>query len=109
MSDHGRSGEGPQDSWKQIAREGCGMAVDAAWVIWLRSLRLAGGGKRAGRELALMTAEKWYGHKAYGRELAKGRFGRSPRSIAASTLAFYGLWVRHNRRRLSQNDQGDCV
>lgn len=104
MSDRGRSGDGPQDSWKRIAREGCGMAVDAACVIWLRSLRLAGGGKRARRELALMTAEKWHAHKAYGRELAKGRFGRSPRSIAASTLAFYGLWIRDNRRRLSEED-----
>ena len=93
-----------ESGWAEIARDGCRFGVDAAWVLGLRSLRLAGGGKDAGRELALMVAEKCYGHAAYANALASGRFGRSPRSITASTIAYYGQWVRDNRRRLAGKD-----
>jgi len=88
--------------WSDIGRQIRAFAIDAGLVIRLRSLRLAKGGRPAGRELAVMVAEKWYGHSAYAKALATGRLGRSPREIAAGTLSFYGTWVRDNRERLSR-------
>ncbi len=93
------------ESWADIARGGCRFARDAASVVWLRSLRFAGGGKLAGRELALTVAEKCCGHAAWAKALASGRLGRSPKAITAGTIAYYGLWVRDNRRRLSRKSR----
>lgn len=90
------------ESWVDIARGGCRLARDAASVVYLRSLHLAGGGKPAGREMALMVAEKCYGHAAFAKALANGQLGGSPKTIAAGTMAYYELWVRDNRRRLSR-------
>ena len=89
------------DSWADIARDSCRMGVDAAGVVWLRTLRLAGGGKEASSEAMLMVAEKWCGHAAYAKELGGGRLGSSCKEIASGTIAFYGCWLRDNRQRLA--------
>jgi len=90
------------DGWPDIARDACRFGVDAAWVVGLRLSCLARGGKTAQRELALMVVEKWVGHATYARALARGHLGRSPRSITAATIAYYGHWVRDNRKRLAE-------
>jgi len=96
--------EAGQANWSAIARDGWRLGVDAAWVVRLRLVRLAGGGEPARREMALMAAEKYHGHTAYVEAVASGKLGRSARSIAAGTLAFYGLWISDNRRRLAEGD-----
>lgn len=97
--------EASRDGWGQAARGACGILADAPWVIGLRLLRLASGGRAAREELALMVAEKWFAHAACVEALAGERFGRSPGEIAAGTIAYYGQWVSDNRRRLSTGSQ----
>jgi hypothetical protein len=89
------------DGWADIADESCRFGVDAMAVMWLRSMRLAGCGEAARSEAMLMVAEKWFGHSAWAKALASGKLGCSPKAITANTLAFYGQWVRDNRKRLS--------
>ena len=103
MSASDGSAEG-SESWAEIARGSCRLASDAAWVVGLRSLRLARGGRPALREAALMVTEKWYAHAAYARALATGQLGRSPGAIAAGTIAYFGIWVADNRRRLTVDE-----
>jgi hypothetical protein len=99
-----RKGSGTEASWGDVARGACRIAVDTPWVVGPRLLRLAGGGEAARDELALMVAEKWFAHAAYAKAVAKGTMGRSLRDIAAGTLGYYGLWIRHNRRRLAAGE-----
>ena len=94
--------EASRDGWGQAARGACGILADAPWVVGLRLLRLAGGGKAGREEMALMITEKWFAHEAWAKALASGKLGRSPGEIAAGTFAFYGQWVRDNRERLSE-------
>ncbi|MDG2002735.1 MAG: hypothetical protein P8J20_05325 [Novosphingobium sp.] len=94
----------PAVGWADIACESSRFGVDAAAVVWRRCLRLAGCGEAARSEAMLMVAEKWYGHGAWAKALASGKLGRSPKVITASTVTYYGQWVRENRQRLAEKD-----
>ena len=71
------------------------LAVESQQVIWLRSMRLAGGGAKASAEARRMVSEKL---TAAAQAAAGAVLGDSP----ARTAKRYRKKVRANRRRLSR-------
>lgn len=88
--------------WLSIGRDSLVFWNDAAWVVWLRLARLAGGGKPGKHEARQMVSEKVTAHAQFVRELASGKAGKSPRAIVSKVLSHYGPGVRANRERLSR-------
>ena len=91
-----------EPSWTDLAFDSWLLAYDASAVMWLRSMRLAAGGKLAEREARRMVEEKVSAGLALGPALASEGLGASPQKLGARTLAHYGKPVRANRRRLSR-------
>jgi hypothetical protein len=71
------------------------LGLEAQEVIWLRSLRIAGGGKAGEREIARMVGEKVVA-------AAQATVSAASGADAASILRTYRSKVRANRRRLSR-------
>jgi hypothetical protein len=82
------------DSWM--------LGAEAASVIAMRTARLAMGGAAAQAEAQRMVSEKALAAFALGADLASGKLGSTPETIARRTVAHYGKRVRANRRRLSK-------
>jgi hypothetical protein len=76
--------------------------VEAGSVVWLRSLRLAGGGSEAAAEARLMVGEKLAAHRELVERLAAGRLGATPLAVAAGTTRYVLRGVRANRKRLAR-------
>lgn len=89
-------------SWGNVVLVSGQLAVDAAWVVWLRSLRLLGGGEDARNEACLMVTEKVDAQVELAAKLAKGDLGRAPVELVNGSLSHYARYVRGNRRRLSR-------
>ncbi|UCI10504.1 hypothetical protein [Mesorhizobium sp. B1-1-8] len=73
----------------------CLSALEAQQVMWLRALRIAGGGKAAEREAIRMVREKIEAAECAGVMLAKG-------SPASKVARLYRKKISANRKRLSR-------
>ena len=91
-----------ESTWMDIAAD-CGeFAIDAGWVIWMRSICMAQGGHRADAEFRLMVTEKIDAHSRFASKIIAGQVGGDAHSFIGGTLAHYAPKVRRNRRRLSR-------
>ena len=89
-------------SWESLAMGTWLLSMEAAQVMWLRSLRIMAGGKIGQNEAQRMISEKLLANALLWPALAAGGFAQSPEQIGARTLQHYGKPVRANRRRLSR-------
>jgi hypothetical protein len=79
------------------------LGIEAQWVIALRMMRLAAGGKRARREAHRMIAEK--GAAVVAAQMAAAAALAGARGPAVATARAYGTYKRavaRNRQRLSR-------
>jgi hypothetical protein len=76
--------------------------MDAASVIWLRSLRIAQGGPAAAAEAELMVGEKIVAQQELWGKLAAGQLGENPLTVTMKATRHLRSRVRANRRRLSR-------
>jgi len=76
------------------------LGAEAANVIALRTAKLALGGAAADLEAQRMVTEKALAAFDLGVDLATGKLGVRPETIARNTIRHYGKRVRANRRRL---------
>ena len=91
-----------KSSWLSLGFDAWLLGLEAASVIALRSARIAAGGAAARRELATMVNEKIASAAVLQSLALSDRLGRTPRAVAAKTLAHFGPKVRANRRRLAK-------
>lgn len=89
-------------SWTSLAFDSWMLSMEAAQVVWLRSLRVMSGGKAAENEVQRMVTEKLLANALLWPALVAGGFTQSPEQIGARTLRHYGKPIRANRRRLSR-------
>ena len=87
----------------QVAFDSWMLGLEAANVIWLRSMRMMAGGALAEREAKRMVSEK----VSAGASLPFALWplmasGAQPEAVANKTLAHYRKPVRANQRRLSR-------
>jgi hypothetical protein len=86
---------------REIGFSALALGVDSAWVIWLRTAKLAVGGSAALMEASRMSAEKiaagLEAQAAAGMALATGR---GLRAAARAVAGPYRKRVRANRKRL---------
>lgn len=92
----------PHAAWTRLAYESWSLSVEASCVIWLRTLRMMGGGAIASREAERMVAEKVAAGMTLWPALAEGGPGQSAEELGARALRHYRKPVRANRRRLSR-------
>jgi hypothetical protein len=83
--------------WPELAIDSWMLGMDAASVMWLRSLRLMAGGPAAEREARRMITEKLTAAATLPAAIGTAT---AAEAIAAATLDHYGKPVRANRRRL---------
>jgi hypothetical protein len=96
-----KTGRDTGQSWPQLAVDAWILGAEMSCVIWLRTMRVAMGGKAAERELEHMVREKAAAHLAFGAKVVSGKAGATPQTIAGAALSHYGKDVRANRRRLT--------
>lgn len=77
------------------------LSVEAAQVIGLRMMLIAGGGRAAERETQLMVDEKLRALTQLGWKLAWGQWGNLPQRQIEGATKLYGRKVSANLRRLS--------
>jgi hypothetical protein len=77
------------------------LSFEAAQVIGLRMMLLAGGGKTAERETQRMVEEKMQAMMQVGLKLAFGQWGTTPQGQMAGATQVYGRKVHANLRRLT--------
>jgi hypothetical protein len=87
--------------WLGVGFDAFSLGLEAASVIALRSLTLAGGGARAQAEAVRMVAEKAEAATALAMRAALGDLGTTPAAAASKTMRHYRRRVRRNRRRLA--------
>jgi hypothetical protein len=75
--------------------------MDAASVVWMRSLRIAQGGAGAAAEAELMVGEKIVAQQELWGKLATGKLGENPLAVTINTTRHLRNRVRANRRRLA--------
>jgi hypothetical protein len=90
----------PKNPWFRIGLDAWSLGVEAASVIALRTLKIAGGGDAAGAEAERMINEKIQAGLSLQTLAMTGGLGATPYSVAAKTLTHYRRKVRANRRRL---------
>lgn len=93
------------DFWNRIALDTWNMWFEASQVVWLRSMRLAGGGRVGERESRRMVNEKlaapW--ELAFGLVFDPATYGQNgAQHVAGESVRHYGAKVSANRRRLSR-------
>ena len=87
----------------QFAFDSWMLGMEAANVIWLRSMRMMGGGALAQREAQLMVSEKLTAGASLPFVLwPLIASGAQPETVAKKALAHYSKPVRANQRRLSR-------
>ena len=89
-------------AWTRLAFDSWALSVDAASVIWLRSLRIMAGGKLAEQEAERMVTEKVMANLLLWPFLLQGGPYQSAQELSSRTLRHYSGPVRANRRRLSR-------
>lgn len=85
----------------RLAVDGWSLWFEAAGVIWLRSMRLAGGGKLAEREAQRMVSEKVLANWELGWKMLAAPLD-PPEGRADKAVRHYRSKVRANRRRLAR-------
>lgn len=90
-----------QQDWMTLSMEAWMLGAEVSMVIWLRTMRMAMGGRLAEAELEKMMREKIAANLAFGAKLASGQAGKSAKAITGSALSHYGGKVRANRKRLT--------
>jgi N-acyl-D-aspartate/D-glutamate deacylase len=88
--------------WFGVGLDAWSLGVEAAAVVGLRTLKLAGGGESAAAEAQLMVDEKIAAGLALQSKAMSGALGYSPASVARNALTHYRRKVRANRRRLQR-------
>lgn len=87
----------------QVAFDSWMLGLEAANVIWLRSMRLMGGGALAEREARRMVSEKVAASASLPFALwPLMASGAQPDAVVNKALAHYRKPVRANKRRLSR-------
>lgn len=89
-------------NWASIGFDTWLLGFEAASVIGLRTLKLAGGGAAAVREADLMVREKLAAAATLHIQAATGQLGTTPAAAARKTVAHYRKKIRANRRRLAR-------
>jgi hypothetical protein len=89
-----------ENPWLRIGFGAWSLSIEAAYVMVLRTLKIAGGGYAAGDEAERMINEKIEAGLALQSLAMTGRLGATPQSAASKTLTHYRRKVRANRRRL---------
>ena len=87
--------------WNRLALDTAMLSMEATQVIWLRSLRLASGGKLAEREAERMVSEKMQANWELGWKLLGAGTAR-PQASASRSVRHYRGKVRANRKRLGK-------
>lgn len=85
--------------WATIGFDYWLLGMEAWWVIWQRSLRIAGGGALAEREAMRMVTEKWAANMDLAMKLATA-VAPTPEGTAKRIMRHYRGHVRANSRRL---------
>lgn len=97
-----RKPDRPQTAdWMSLAGQGWKLWGEAASVIWLRSLRLAGGGASARSEAVRMVSEKVASQVELGMAMMANPM-QGAKAATRTSLRHYRSRVRSNRRRLSR-------
>jgi hypothetical protein len=97
-----RKPDTPQISnWMSLAGQSWMLWGEAASVIWLRSLKLAGGGASARNEAVRMVSEKVASQVELGMAMMTNPM-QGPEAVTRASLQHYRSKVRSNRRRLSK-------
>ena len=86
-------------SWNRIALDSASLWMEASTVMWLRTIRIASGGKIAEREAERMITEKLLASWELGWKLM-GAGNAAPQATAQRSIDHYRGKVRANRRRL---------
>lgn len=86
---------------QKLAWESWMLSAEAGMVIWLRMMRLAGGGALAGREAERMVSEKLAAPWEIGMDFLRAP-PPSPDSAARRSIRHYRRKVAANRRRLTR-------
>ena len=92
----------PAALWTRLMIDSWTLGLEASQVMWLRSMRLMGGGALAEREASRMMSEKWAAGMTLLPFLALGGMGQSAEQLSRRTLDHYSPKVKANRRRLSR-------
>lgn len=92
-----------RNPWNRVARNAWTLGAESAFVIGLRTLRLAAGGAAAQREARRMVEEKAKAALELQARALRGGLGLSGPGAAAKALAHYRRKVRANRRRLGKH------
>ena len=87
-------------SWNRLAWDSAKLWMEASNVIWMRSMRMAQGGKTAEKEAERMVSEKVSSNFDLGMKML-GSPGTSPQDNARRSVNHYRRAVRANQRRLS--------
>lgn len=91
----------PATDWMNLAGQSWMLWGEAASVIWLRSLKLAGGGASARNEAVRMVSEKVASQVELGMAMMTNPM-QGPEAATRASLQHYRSKVRSNRRRLSK-------
>jgi hypothetical protein len=90
----------PRNPWLHIGFDAWALGMETAYVMTLRTLKIAGGGDAAGAEAKRMINEKIEAGLALQSLAMTGGLGATPYSAASKTLTHYRRKVQANRRRL---------
>lgn len=89
----------PAEAWLRLAAASSFLCMEAATVVWLRSLVLIAGGPAGKAEAERMVREKFVANLDLAARFATGG-PLTPEQVAASAIAFYKPKVTANRKRL---------
>ena len=88
--------------WPRLVLDAWLLSLEASQVVWLRSLTLMAGGKRAESEAQRMVTEKLVANMMLWPTIMAGGFSQSAEQVGARAVEHYAGRVRANRRRLSR-------
>lgn len=89
-----------ENPWLDAGMHAVSLCFDAAFVIPLRSARIARGGSAGAHEAWLMVSEKVAAAATLQSSLLSGRLGHDPGQVTARVMGHYARKVRANRKRL---------
>lgn len=88
-------------NWFGIGMDAWALAAESNIVIAQRMAAMTFGGPAAAKEAERMVSEKVAANMALGFDIATGKHGLSPQSIASGSINHYSRKVTANRKRLS--------
>lgn len=89
-------------NWFGIGMDAWALAAESNMVIAQRMAAMAVGGPAAAKEAERMVSEKVAANLSLGFDIALGKHGLSPESIASGSIAHYSRKVVANRKRLTR-------